>query len=255
MKLKQILSSVLASALLVLSLSACSVPDDTGNSGGANQGSPGASGQTTAPTQTEQTTFEIVQNTCDLGINSIGTAYLRCIVVIKNTGSTNMYLSTSKFDIEDESGKLIATADTSAYPNVIMPGENAVFCEYVKLDENADINIKYAVVPKIEAKKARVPVERLPVTDFTLSEDKYFGFKYIGRVENTTNEVQSHYTLAVILYGSDGKVIGADFTYPDKLAPGEKTSFESGFLYNYFGITLSDIARYEVIAFTYQLQF
>ena len=255
MKLKQILSSVLASALLVLSLSACSVSNDTGNSGGANQGSAGASGQTTVPTQTEQTTFEIVQNTCDLGINSIGTAYLRCVVVIKNTGNTNMYLSSSKMDIEDESGKLITTANVSAYPDVITPGENAVFCEYVKLDDDADTNGKYTIVPKIEAKKARVPVERLPVTDFSLSEDKYSGFKYVGRVENTTDEEQALYTIAVILYDAEGKVIGTDFTYSDKLAPGEKTSFEGSFMYNYFGVTLEDVARHEVIAFTYQLQF
>lgn len=252
MKLKQILSSTLAGALLVLSLSACSVSDSTGIGDG---GSMAASQTTGKPTQAEQTTFEIVQNTCDLGINSIGTAYLRCVVVIKNTGNTNMYLSSSKMDIEDESGKLITTATVSAYPDVITPGENAVFCEYVKLDDDADTNGKYTVVPKIEVKKARVGVERLPVTDFTLSEDKYFGFKYVGRVENTTDKEQALYTIAVILYDAAGKVIGTDFTYSDKLAPGEKTSFEGSFMYNYFGVTLEDVARHEVIAFTYQLQF
>ncbi|MBO5023605.1 MAG: hypothetical protein J6D11_04790 [Clostridia bacterium] len=265
-KLYRILSlalAVLISACIVGCVDTSTTNGTTDNSQATTDSTNGNNQLTTDSQQTtedkttvkEKTEYEVISNTCKLGVNSIGTVWIEGIVVVENTGTTNLYLKSGKFDIEDSEGHLVATEDyISVYPTVIAPGEKAIYYGSFSLD-NGDVNAEYKIVPNISADKAKVPIERLAVSDFSISEDKYGYIKAIGRVENTTEEEQSLYTVATIMYDANENVIGVMYTYPDKLAPGAKTSFEMSNMVNYNKISFSDIARYEVIAYTYQLQF
>lgn len=200
--------------------------------------------------------YEIVDTYYNLASDSIGYLWIECYALVKNTGKTNIYLSSGKFDIEDKNGHLIDTIDyVDVYPQVIAPGETGVYYE-TTIFEKGNINGKYNVVFKIDAKKATVPLVRYKVSDVSFSEDQFGYINVTGRVKNTSNKSDSLCYIGIVLYDKNDKVIGVDFTIiTDEIAPGELCSFEKTFLYDYFGVKLKDVSKYEIYAYPFQYQF
>lgn len=194
---------------------------------------------------------ELGEITTKIFTNSIGTTWVIGIATLKNTGTCDLYISNVGMDIEDADGSLVDTMSlvTSTH-TVISPGESAILYGEATVDAEGN----YKVVPTYKAVKAKIPNTRYPVSDIKISEDKDFGdIEVIGRVENNSEEEET-IKVAVIFYSADGAVLGAEFTYTDKIAAGSKGTFKMSTDVN--EIDLEDIDHYEVVAYPgFQMQF
>lgn len=195
---------------------------------------------------------ETVYNHIKQGTNTLGMVWVDVLCVVKNTGSGTVYLDSGSVDIEDSNGKLVDTYDIIVpSPRVIAPGETAVYQKCFSID-NGIASETYSAKFQTEARNASIPHSRLPVHDFTLSENESGSLYMLGRVENTTSETVDPY-VSVILYDSSDSVIGIFGTLEYDLKPNETKTFKSTRM-EYSKIKLSDVARYEVIAYPYQTQ-
>lgn len=208
----------------------------------------------TDPADEELVEYAISHNSLKIWENSIGTIWYQGIVEIENTGNTDLFLSSGKFDIENADGTLFASKDyISVYPQIIKPGEKAYYYDNSTL-ENADPSAEYKIVPKIEAKKSTTDQIYLASSEFRIEDTEYLGMKAIGRIENTTEEEQSLPKVVVVCYGSDGKPIEIMFTYGDTIAVGEKTGIEASPWTSPPDITAEDVADFAVYVYPDQYQ-
>ena len=200
--------------------------------------------------------YEITYKNVESWVNSIGTTRVQVIVEIQNTGKIPIYLSSSSYDLEDSTGKLIAAKSLiSTYPNVIKSGEKGYMYDETSL-ENA-IEGKLNVIPRISAKKATVACIRYEVSEITISDTSYLGPKMIGRIENTTSEDENRLIYVVaILFNSQKEPIGilTDLIYDD-LPAGSKMGFEATSLSLPKTVTTSTIDSYLIYAYPNQYQF
>ncbi len=254
---RRTLALLLASAL-VLSLTACG---DSG-SGGESKKPDAPSEAVNASVEPEATkeqkddaAHEITYTNVRTYTDSIGTTWAQVIVEIENIGTSDLYLSSGSYDLEDENGKLIASSTmVSTYPEVISPGEKAYMYEEDMLDN--PVEGKLTVVPRPSVDKAKVDNIRFNVTDVEISESQYGQLKAIGRVENTTQEDQSMVYIALILKDANGVPIGQIFTIlTDDLPAGEKIGFEATAMSLPDDVTADVIANYDVFAYPMQMQF
>lgn len=254
-EMKNRLFCLLLAALVMFSLTACfSANEDLNAESDAAENSKSMS-ESKDGTKTESTSYEIIENFNTTGTNSIGTFWMQGVVVVENTGTTDLFLSSGSFDIEDASGHLVASESyVKAYPQVIAPGEKAVYYAEFSL-ENGETGESYSILPHLEIEEAKVPVVRFAVSDVTLSQDEYGYLLMTGRVENTSDKEESLYPVVAILYDKDERVLCLMYTYPDELAVGDKRGFEISSLGSYVDIKLSDVARYELFAYPEQYQF
>ena len=198
--------------------------------------------------------YEIVDNDNWIITNSIGTKYMIGAVTVKNTGTTNLFLSSATFDIEDASGSLVDTSRyISAYPQVISPGETAVYFNGMSFDKGTS-NGEYKIVPTVQAEESKVDLVRCPVTDVKFTDSHFGGVEVVGRVENTTAEEQNLLNVAVVLYDKDGNVLSVLNTYASTVAPGAKIGFSASSIYQR-NLKASDIASYEAYAYPTQFNF
>lgn len=200
--------------------------------------------------------YEITYKNVESWVNSIGTTRVQVIVEIKNTGIAPIYLSSGSYDLEDSSGKLIATKSLiSTYPDVITTGEKGYMYSENSLEN--PIEGKINVIPRFGANKAKVPCIRYNVSDISISDTQYYGPKMIGRIENTTSEDENRLIYVVaILFNSQKDPIGilTDLIYDD-LPAGSKMGFEATSLSLPKTVTTSTIDSYLIYAYPNQYQF
>lgn len=256
--MKRRILALLLAAALALSLTAC------GDSGSGDESKkPDAPSEALSasvepePTeeQKDDVAHEITYTNVRTYTDSIGTMWAQVIVEIENTGTSDLYLSSGSYDLEDESGKLIASNTmVSTYPEVISPGEKAYMYEEDMLDDAVEGNL--TVVPRPSVEKAKVDNIRFNVSDVEISGDKYGHLKAMGRVENTTQEDQSMVYIVLILKDANGAPIGQIFTIlTDDLPAGEKIGFEATAMSLPDDVTVDAIANYDVFAYPMQMQF
>ncbi len=260
---------VVLALLLIVGMLNPSEEKDTGSSSSAAPSSSAADSASdtdsaSEPVQEESSSQEEDSEEADYNVpytkaiaytNSIGTVWVQVIVEIENTGSSDLYLSSGSYDLEDASGGLIASRTAvSTFPDVIKPGEKAYMYEETTLDSAVDGEI--TVVPRVDASKAKVGCIRFDVTDFSISTDSYGKLKGMGRVENTSEEASSMTYIVVILKGADGNPIGQMFTIlTDELKAGDKIGFEMSAFSLPDDVTMDSVADYEVFAYPMQMQF
>lgn len=210
---------------------------------------------TTEPALESAVAYEITDSSVALWKDSIGTSWVQTIVEITNTGSEPLYLGSGSYDLEDSEGKLIASQSlVSTYPNVLAPGEKGYMYEETTFDK--DVDGELTVIPRVDAKEAKVDLIRLSVSDTEISNGSYGDLEMLGRVENCTDETQSMVYIVAFLYDEAGSCIGQMFTIlMDDLAAGEKVGFEMSSFSMPDTITASAVADYVVYAFPYQYQF
>ncbi len=203
----------------------------------------------------EAVAHEITYSNVKVYTNSIGTTYAQLVVEIENTGSEDLYLSTSNYDLEDANGKLVASGDNlSPYPEVISPGEKAYFYEEDMLDNPVEGEL--TLVPRLDVEKAKVDNIRYAVSDVEISVDKYGELKAMGRVENTTDEAESMVYVVVILKDANGAPIGKLMNIlMEDLNPGDKMGFEASGLMLPSDVTIDSVASFECFAYPMQMQF
>lgn len=254
--MKKRILALMLSATLALSLAAC------GETGTAEESkAPSSPSDTTEDTPTptpepkDKEAYEITYSNVKTYTNSIGTTYAQVIVEIENTGTTDLYLSTGSYDLEDENGKLVTSNSmVSTYPDVISPGEKAYMYEEDMLDDPVDGAL--TVLPRPNIEKAKVDNIRFNATDVEISADQYGYLKAMGRVENTGSEAANMVYIVLILKDNAGTPIGQIFTIlTEDLAAGDKIGFEASAMSLPKDVTVDSIASYDVYAYPMQMQF
>lgn len=181
-----------------------------------------------------------------------GMLTIKCFAMVENTGDTNLYLGTGEFDIEDENGHLLETIEfVSPHVQVIAPGEIGVYYSSTYF-EKGDPQKQYNLIPKLDIKKATVPLIRYKLSDLSLTESYYGSVELLGKVQNTLDEPESLCYVSVICWDDLGNVIYADSSLIlDDVMPGEWESFEVR-----VGVdSISQISEYKVYAYPFQYQF
>lgn len=273
--MKKKLLALLLCALMLMSLVACGSSGNTEGSGNGQQGSgtspqpsqtdnqPSTDGNGSDPEQTDSqpqdhtgAAYEITYQNAKVWTNSIGTTWVQSIVEITNTGSTNLFLSSGAYDLEDANGALVASKSmVSAYPSVLAPGEKGYMYDETTLDDySGDGNL--TILPRPDVEEATVDLIRYNVTDLTITDDEYSGVKVMGRIENTTEETESMVYIVAFFYDASGIPIGSVFTIlSEDLEAGAKIGFEmSGFSLP-DDVTADSIAETTVYAYPLQFQF
>lgn len=108
--------------VILIAISLCSCGDSSGPSsdipstqtnvaGNNSQNSPEDAAQEPDPVQdeVEEVAYEVTYTNAKIYTNSIGTVWSQVIVEIENTGSSDLYLSSGSYDLEDADGNLIAS--------------------------------------------------------------------------------------------------------------------------------------------------
>lgn len=249
------LISLLMALTMILSLAACA-----GESGSAETTVPGsaaseipetqAPAETTAPVAVQ---YEITDARATSWVNSIGTTWVQVIVEITNTGTSNLYLSSGSYDLEDAEGHLVASQTlVSEAPDVIAPGEKGYMYEETTLD--TPVEGELTVLPRVDVEEASVDLIRYTVSDASLTEGKYGDLKILGRVENTSAEPGDMVQIVAVLYDADGVCIGQMFTIlTDELAAGDKIGFEMSSLSLPDTVTAEAVAEIVYYAFPMQM--
>ena len=264
--MKKVLALALALTLM-LSLCACGRGPDLPNDTTPDVATP----DVTTPTNTDQgttndnpttkpetevtTSYEITDSRAITWTDSIGNTWVQTIVEITNTGTTNLYLSSGAYDLEDTEGRLVASETlVSEYPNVLAPGEKGYMYDETTLDEAVDSEL--TVLPRVDVQEATVERIRFPVTDVEIVDREYGGIKVKGRVENTSDEDENMVYVVAFLYDVNGACIGGIYTMiMEDLAAGAKIGFEMSEFSMPDGITADSVADFVVYAYPYQLQF
>lgn len=209
---------------------------------------------TAAPTEAPAVQYEITYKSANSFKDSIGTVYIIGIVGITNTGSKNLYIASGSFDFEDATGALIATEDyISAYPEVIQPGETSYM--YTESLIDGDLPETVNVIPHEDVEEATVDCVRLPVSEATIKDDKYFGLEAMGRVENNTGSDASFVYVCAIMKDVEGNPVCIAFTIVDEIKAGDKVGFSMTTLSIPDSITADSIASFDVYAYPLQMQF
>lgn len=249
------MKKLLAIILALILLSACGSTTEPSSTAS----NPDTTAEQSAPESAEsekKEDFQVTYTSAKLFKNSIGTVWLQTIIEVENTGTGDLYMNSGAYDLEDSTGKLIASRDmVSVYPQVISPGEKAYYYEETTLEE-VDESTELKVLPRPKAESLKVDKLIFPVTDFELESDDYFSLKMIGRVENTSSEPQNMVYVACVLYNAEEKPIGVIFTIlMEELAAGDKIGFEGTAISLPPDITLESVASHSVIAYGHQYQF
>jgi len=210
----------------------------------------------TETTIKEETAYEVTYSSAKTYKNSIGTVWVQIIFEVENTGTTELYLSSGSCDLEDSTGKLVASETMiSVYPQVISPGEKAYYYEETTLDGVTNTP-ELTVIARPDVEKAKVSKQELAVSEVELQDSTYYGIKALGRVENTLTEEASMIYVAVVLFDSQNKPTGLLFTIlMEDLASGSKIGFEASALSMPDDITTSSVASFKAFAYDFQYQF
>ena len=231
------------------------------------KGTPAAAGEGTAaesaasgaavPTESGKKTeaYELGEGIVRLHTDSIGSQWIRIAVPVRNTGETDLYLSSASLDLENPDGSLARSFTmVSAYPQVLKPGETAYYYENTTTDGTLpEEGLK--VVPHPQIKASRVECVRLETSEVEVRNGQYGSVNVVGRVENTTEKEQALVYIVANLFDSDGNFIEQQFTIlQNKLQPGEKIGFELTALGSSLS-SASEVDRWEIYAFPQQMQF
>lgn len=198
----------------------------------------------------EQASYTIDIIRFDIRQNSYDDSYrYDAIVQVKNTGTENIYLTGTTFDLETQDGKLIQSDDMiSMCPDVIKPGETGyLYNQYgTEIDPDADIeNIK--LNPQYLVKTTSDTPAEYDVSDVSFKDDTY-GLKLVGRVTNNTEEDTSYIYINVVYYDQDKNVLGITGTSVTELLAGRTVSFEVSGMDLPEGLEASDVAFYKIFA-------
>lgn len=259
--MKKLWTTLLA-GLLVCVVAACGLveTDTTGTETSASESSTATAEPAAEPTveptpEAPAVAHEITYNKTVTWTDSIDSVWEQTIIEITNTGSENLYLSSGSYDLEDESGALVASRSmVSAFPDVIAPGEKGYMYEVTTLDEAPEGEL--VALPRESVEKATVDLIRYETSDVQISGTDYGDIKILGRVENTSDEASSMVYIVAALYDADGNPVAVEFTIlSDELAPGDKIGFEFQSFSLPDTVTADMIADYTIYAYPMQMQF
>lgn len=176
-------------------------------------------------------------------------------IEISNTGTTNLRLLDSFFDLENSTGELVSAQQRLfAFPDIIAPGETGYFNIITHSDHSVGTDL--TVVPRILVEATEETPIRYNVSDVEAvwDDEEYGSFAVIGRIENCTSSIETKACVAAFVYDQNNLLIGGFRTAMiENLAPGEKVGFEA------IGIqpplnSLDEISKIICVAYPYREQ-
>ena len=261
---KFVVIMILIIALATMALSACGSSDSgsssnssssssNSSSSSSNSGAENNSSNNAEPEEkVEDVAWEVGEAIINVWTNSIESKWIQVMVPVTNTGAKNLYFNSAKLDVEDESGHLLESMDyLSFYPEVLQPGETGwVYEETTFENEGAPAN----VIPHLDFDEATVDCIRFNISDLDIRGDEYGDITVTGRIENNTDEEQTMINVVAFLYDENDMLIGMATTLEDSLKPGDKMGFSATSFSLPDSVNMDLIARYEVMAYPFQLQ-
>lgn len=201
--------------------------------------------------------YEVTYQNARTWTDSIGSVWVQVIVEISNTGSENLYLGSSAYDLEDAGGALISSKTmVSTYPSVLAPGEKGYMYEETILD-NYNGDGQLSVVPRLSVEESKVPLIRYDTSDISVSDGSYGDISVLGRLENTTSSSADGLVYIVaFFYDESGAPIGSALNIlTDGLESGSKVGFELNEHSMPKDVTSQSIANTVVYSYPLQYQF
>lgn len=259
---KTVVIIVLIIALAVMALSACGSSDSgsssssssssTSNSSSSSSVESNSSSNAEPEEKVEDVAWEVGDAIINVWTDSIESKWIQVMVPVTNTGSKNLYFNSAKLDVEDETGHLLESMDyLSFYPEVLQPGETGwVYEETTFENEGEPAN----VIPHIDFDEATVDCIRFNISDLDIRGDEYGDITVTGRVENNTDEEQTMINVVAFLYDENDMLVGMATTLEDSLKPGDKIGFSATSFSLPDSVNVDRIAKYEVMAYPFQLQ-
>ena len=210
----------------------------------------------TPPTMTAEP-FEVIDSNITLWKDSGDTIWGKLIVEVKNTSKAVVHLKADDFDLADQSGKIAETMQmVSVYPEIIQPGETAVYYSQTEMKKISDENLHLKIIDHITPVESKNQQVLFPVTDVKLTDIKDGGIKATGKIENNTTEEQDFVYAAVICRDSKGKALTVLLTILEKpLEANGKADFEASSYSLPKEITADNIKSFDAYAYPSQEQF
>lgn len=205
----------------------------------------------------EQASFEVTYKNVSFYRDSISDLIGQSIVEVENTGSSNLYLDSSSYELTAEDGTIIHTTSGTFMPcpQVIEPGEKGYYYEEEFMDDQTPTE-GITITPHINASTAKVENVRLEVSNTEIYDKDMGSIDVHGKVKNTTGAEQSDIYVAAVLFNAKNEPIGQLWTIlSNTLQPDEEIGFELEPSSLPEDITTADIANYKVFAYTNQYQY
>ena len=209
--------------------------------------------ESTTAAKSGEALYELGEGIVKIWSDSLDSNWIMVAVPVKNTGGTNLFISSCTIDVENEKGELEQTINSvSAMPQVIKPNETAYYFEETTYDGKSKENLK--LIPHVQIEEATVDCVRYDVSEIKVKDNEYSGASVTGRVENKTSEAGTSVYIVANLFDKDGKFLCQEFTILDNDLPaGDKVGFETS-PYS-FDFKAKDVGKYEVYAYPDQYQF
>ena len=210
---------------------------------------------TEAPTTEPPTTeppepYEIVDTFARVYRDESGTIWAMAVSRVANTGQDTLLLDFGSICLKDPSGKEVATLQSvSAYPQVIGPGETAVYCDVIALDI-AEIQDLHAELTA-QILPTKQSVERCSFPQVSLTDSLFGGMVLQGVLTNDLSRTESLFCVVALLYDAEGVFVGFINGYVNhSLDPGQSVefSFESFMLPT--ELKTQAVASYEIYGYS-----
>ena len=200
--------------------------------------------------------YDVSETIYEIASDSNGEIWIQCYTKITNTGIQNLYLETGTFDLKDKESKKTYSFTATPHPQVIAPGETAMYYECKKMENQklSDKYRQYEISLNFDAVTSTVPLIRYEVSELRQS-DTLGVLDVSGAVTNTSPYSSYDCVIFIKVYNRSGDFLGIYDTYlTEEISPDEKVRFTIFALNSCFGVTPDNIGACIAVSYPYQYQ-
>ena len=152
------------------------------------------------------------------------------LIQITNTGEIPIYFGTSRFDLIDESDRILSANNRfSAHPTVLHAGERGYLWASERIT-GATANTEVTMVPRWDMNRSIHLRPYLELTDIEIRENPnrfIDNLIVFGRITNNTDAEIRSADISIVIYAHDGTPIGVWTTSARDLPAGASFGFEA----------------------------
>lgn len=215
---------------------------------------PSTEESSSAPSKTEPPTasFKVTDQRLNVYRNRAEEFWGQVIAAVQNTGDAPIYLQNCTFRITDTEGKPLASDTTvSAYPQIVAPGETGYYYAETYLETESAEGLTLEFTPQVSVSAQQAVAYTVENPD--LQDSRYGGMELRVTLSNSTAQDTRHYCVAVLLFDTDGKLLGQFYDVPSvKVPAGGSAVLELSSYMLPDTVTKAEIADYRILA--YELQ-
>lgn len=179
---------------------------------------------------------------------SSGLLYVNYFCIVKNTGTTNLLLDYSEFEISNKSGTILDNYKAVyGIPVVIAPGEIGVYqCDFSFYhSEFTEESYEFVITSDLNIKKTTKDIITLETSNILFSENDGGYIVVRGNLANNTSKNLENCFWVALLYNESDKIIGVVEGMSMDLDAGRNMNFDGSYKYNK---RAGSVKRYEIIA-------